>query len=171
MPKKKYSGKLAKPIPLKAALEAARRDDLDRWLADEFGDRFKLLLKHYGISTDDNKNIYAGLVHLILCLATDHVPGFQVRAMGRPRKVSSRPRPVTRPWPSARAQLKFSLPRLMDGVKERCGLTGHITDKKALEIWIGELALKHNASQADVRRTVRYLQKILSEGRRTNSKK
>ena len=170
MPKKKYSGKLAIPIPLKAALEAARRDDLDGWLADEFGDRFKLLLKHYGISTDDNKNIYAELVHLVLCLAIDHVPGFQVRAMGRPRKVSSHPRRGARRW-SQREEFKFSLPRLMDGVKERCGLKGHITDKKALEIWLGKIAREHNIQQADVRRTVYYFQKILSEGRRINSKK
>ena len=171
---KKYTGKLAEPITVNKIVKVLRRDgeeSMERWIAGELDDRIKLLLQHYGISTDDDKTIYAGLIHLIVALTADHVPGFQVRAIGRPPKVLSRPRRGARGRPPTRRELTFSLPLLIDRLKEERGLRGRGSDKKALEIWIGELAREHNISQANIRGTVGHFQKVLSEGRTVNSKK
>jgi len=83
-PPKYPPGKLAQKLPLlpeaahpakqsAVAMTEARKEDI--------GERLWLLLQHYGISFDDREHWYK----LALCLAHDHVPGFQVVRRGADR--------------------------------------------------------------------------------------
>jgi hypothetical protein len=86
---KKYLGALAKPIDVRGPEILSRPELPDEHAAirAEIQDRFALLLKHYEI------DLFLPLEQvswsLAVCLAFDHVPGFQIRA-GKPKGAKRR---------------------------------------------------------------------------------
>jgi hypothetical protein len=70
--KRRYTGKLAKPIYVGTIPIEGTIEELPEWIEREIVEKLPILMEHYGIADKDD------FFSLALALAMDYVPGFQV---------------------------------------------------------------------------------------------